>query len=132
MFPLFLFPPSEIKGISYSLQIGATSINAVNYGTPQPLTNLVVHIDPFPIPHLIPSAPDLINLYAPSPVAIDPATTSHDVPSVTYLSLSSPYIQTSECPFAISKTSTLQPAFINFTARSMSSSLAPTAAPTYN
>lgn len=76
IFPLHLFPPSEIKGILYYLQIGATSNRALNYGTPAPATTLVMQIDPLPIPHLIPSAPALIRLRAPSPVAILPATTS--------------------------------------------------------
>jgi len=74
--PLFLLPPSDMSGILYSLQIGATSMRAVNYGTPHPLTILVVQMDPFPIPHLIPSAPALMSLSAPFPEAIDPATIS--------------------------------------------------------
>lgn len=76
IFPLFLLPPSDISGILYFLQIGATSINALNYGTPHPDTTLVIQIEPFPIPQRIPSAPALINLSAPSPVAIEPAITS--------------------------------------------------------
>jgi len=74
--PLYLFPPSEIKGTLYYLQIGATLNSAPNYGTPAPATILVIQILPFPIPHLNPSAPASINLFAPSPVAILPATTS--------------------------------------------------------
>jgi len=76
MFPEFLFPPSEINGIPYSLQTGATSNKALNYGTPDPATILVIQIAPLPIPHLIPSAPAFIKFNAPSPVAILPATRS--------------------------------------------------------
>jgi len=36
MFPEFLFPPSEIKGIPYCLQIGAVSHNAENYMKKKP------------------------------------------------------------------------------------------------
>jgi hypothetical protein len=79
-----LFPPSEIKGTSYSLQIGTVSIKALSCGTPLPATILVIQILPFPIPHLIPSAPALINCSAPYPVAIDPAT----IYAVGYVSLS--------------------------------------------
>lgn len=60
----------------YYLQIGATSNNALNYGTPAPATILVIHIPPLPIPHLIPSAPAYIKFKAPSPDATLPATIS--------------------------------------------------------
>lgn len=76
MLPEFLLPPSDISGISYSLHIGAHDNNADNYGTPEPDTILVIHIEPLPIPHLILSAPASINLLAPSPVATLPATIS--------------------------------------------------------
>jgi len=84
IFPLFLLPPSDINGISNSLQTGATSIKALNYGTPQPDTTLVIQIDPLPIPHLIPSAPAYINLLAPSPVAIEPAIISTETSFFNY------------------------------------------------
>jgi hypothetical protein len=64
-----LFPPSEIKGIPHSLHTGAQSKTALNYGIPAPATILVIQIAPLPIPTLIPSAPALIKLRAPSPVA---------------------------------------------------------------
>lgn len=130
IFPLFLFPPSLINGHLYYLQIGATSISAVNYGTPHPLTTLVIQIDPLPIPHLIPSAPALINFNAPSPVATDPATISTPVSSNASFNFSKPLRATLEWPFAISKTRTSTPALASFSALSISSSLAPTAAPT--
>ena len=63
--PEFLFPPSDIKGMLFLWQMGATSINAENWGAPDPATTLVVHMDPFPIPHLIPSAPTAIKFSAP-------------------------------------------------------------------
>lgn len=52
------------------------SSKADNCGTPLPATTLVMQILPFPIPHLIPSAPLLIRFSAPYPVAIDPETIS--------------------------------------------------------
>lgn len=128
IFPLFLFPPSDINGTSYFLQIGATSNNALNYGTPHPLTTRVMQIDPLPIPHLIPSAPALINASAPSPVAIDPATTS--ISGNSYLSFCTALIARLECPLATSNTSTSHPAWANSIALSNSSGVAPTAAPT--
>jgi hypothetical protein len=77
IFPEFLLPPSEHKGTPYYKHIGEVSINAENWGTPHPETTLVIQILPLPIPHLIPSAPLLIRFSAPSPEAIDPATTSN-------------------------------------------------------
>ena len=46
---------------------------ALNCGTPIPATNLVVQIDPGPIPTLIISTPNLIKNFAASGVAIFPA-----------------------------------------------------------
>ena len=46
---------------------------ALNCGTPIPATNLVVQIDPGPIPTLIISTPNLIKNLAASAVAIFPA-----------------------------------------------------------
>jgi hypothetical protein len=65
IFPEFLFPPSEHKGTPYYLQTGTISIRAESCGTPLPATILVIHILPFPILHLIPSAPNLIKFSAP-------------------------------------------------------------------
>lgn len=81
----------------------------------------------------MPSAPALINYSAPSLVAIDPATISILRSSKTSLSFLTALTATSECPFAISTTSTSQPDYTSLTALSISSSFAaPTAAPTYN
>lgn len=110
IFPEFLFPPSEINGILYSLQIGATSNNALNYGTPAPATILVIQIAPLPIPHLIPSAPAFIKLRAPSPEAILPATTS--VLGNYSLSLWTVSTAIKLCPLAISMTKTSHPTSI--------------------
>ena len=62
---------------------------------------------PFPIPQRIPSAPLLIKFYAPSPVAIDPATIS--VVGNLHLSSSVASIASLECPFATSTIKTSQP-----------------------
>lgn len=108
IFPEHLFPPSEIKGILNFLQTGATSITADNYGTPAPATILVIQMDPFPIPHLIPSAPALIKFKAPSPVATDPATISTS--GKVFFKVFTASIQIVECPLATSTTNTLHPA----------------------
>lgn len=54
IWPEFRIPPSAFNGTPYYLQIGATSNNALNCGTPAPATTLVIQIEPLPIPHLIP------------------------------------------------------------------------------
>ena len=76
IFPEFLLPPSEISGMLCSLQTGPTDYRAVNCGTPQPETIQVIQMEPFPIPHLIESAPASIKRFAPSPVATFPAIIS--------------------------------------------------------
>ena len=63
---------------------------------------------PFPIPHLIPSAPLLIKFYAPYPVAIDPDTIS--ICGNYYLRVYVALRANLEWPFAISRTKTLHPA----------------------
>jgi len=85
-----------------------------------------MQIDPLPIPHLTPSAPASINLLAPSPVAMLPATMSTlGNYSLSYFTVS---IHNLLCPFAMSTTRTSHPAFTS--ARALSVSFAPTAAPT--
>jgi hypothetical protein len=69
---------------------------------------------PFPIPHLIPSAPLLIKFSAPSPLAIEPATMS--IVGNFYLSYYVAFIANFECPFATSTIKTLQPDFFNYSA----------------
>ena len=114
----------------YFLQTGATSNRAENYGTPLPATILVIQIDPFPIPHRIPSAPDLISCSAPSPVAILPATIS--IPLNYSFNILTASMQSQLCPLATSTTSTSTSDLINSLALSRQSLLAPIAAPTNN
>ena len=59
--PEYLIPPSAIKGILCLFVTSATSITAVNWGTPIPATTLVVQIEPGPIPTFTASAPASIN-----------------------------------------------------------------------
>ena len=54
--PVYLIPPSAITGTLLSMELQTSKI-AENCGTPTPATILVVHIEPGPIPTLIPSAP---------------------------------------------------------------------------
>src|SRR5699024_2684115 len=73
--PEYLIPPSAITGISYSLAASAQFILAFICGTPIPVTTLVVHIEPGPIPTLTASAPAFIKSTVASPVATLPAIT---------------------------------------------------------
>ena len=54
-----------------------TSRTALNWGTPIPVTNLVVQIEPGPIPTFTASAPASISAFAAAPVAILPTTISN-------------------------------------------------------
>ena len=125
IFPEFLFPPSEINGIPYFLQTGATSNNALNWGIPEPATTRVIQIDPLPIPQRIPSAPALINNSAASPVATLPYkkiiffynkffTATISIFGKRCLRVLTASIQSFEWPFATSTTKTSTPASINF------------------
>jgi hypothetical protein len=73
-----------------------------------------MQILPFPIPHLIPSAPYLIKFYAPYPVATEPDTIS--IVGNFYLSYSVAVNANLECPFATSITKTSQPAYFSISA----------------
>lgn len=75
-----------------------------------------MQILPFPIPHLIPSAPYLIRFSAPYPVATDPETIS--IVGNFSLSYSVAVKANFECPFATSTTKTSQPASFNCSALS--------------
>ena len=66
-------PPSAINVVLLLPIPFFTSKIALNCGTPIPATNLVVHIDPGPIPTFIISTPCLIRNLAASAVAILPA-----------------------------------------------------------
>ena len=69
-------PPSAMTGMSESAAAEAQSNTAVICGTPTPATTRVVHIEPGPMPTLIPSAPASIKARVASAVATLPATTS--------------------------------------------------------
>ena len=71
--PENFIPPSEIIFVLYFLIDFFTSIIALNCGTPMPATNLVVHIDPGPIPTFTISTPLSARNFAALPVAILPA-----------------------------------------------------------
>ncbi len=73
--PEYLTPPSAITGISYSAAAFEQFITAVICGTPIPVTTLVVHMEPGPIPTLMQSAPALIRSMVASAVATFPAIT---------------------------------------------------------
>ena len=51
-------------------------MTAVNCGTPDPVTTLVIQIDPEPTPTFTASTPAVIKSLAPSPVATFPAMSS--------------------------------------------------------
>jgi len=71
--PEYLIPPSEIIFTLLFLTPFLTASIALNCGTPIPATNLVVQIDPGPIPTLTISTPNFIKNFAASAVAIFPA-----------------------------------------------------------
>ena len=73
MSPENFIPPSAISVVLLFLIPLRTSVIAPNWGTPMPATNLVVHIDPGPMPTLIISTPSLIRNFAASIVATFPA-----------------------------------------------------------
>jgi len=76
-----------------------------------------MQILPFPIPHLIPSAPCLMRFSAPYPVATEPETISR-VGNFS-LSYSVAVRANFECPFATSTTKTSQPASLSYAALSI-------------
>ena len=76
MSPELRMPPSEITGMSWSRATLTLSITAVSCGTPEPVTTLVMHIEPEPTPTLTASTPALMRSFAPSPVATFPAISS--------------------------------------------------------
>ena len=74
--PENLIPPSAMTGIPFFFMLETTSAIAVIWGTPTPVTILVVQIEPGPIPTFTASAPAFINADAPSAVATFPPMTS--------------------------------------------------------
>ena len=73
MSPENLMPPSAMTGTSLSFRADTTLAIAEICGTPTPVTILVVHIEPGPMPTLMASAPASTNFEAPAPVATFPA-----------------------------------------------------------
>ena len=71
--PEYFIPPSEIIFTFLFFIPFLTSSIALSCGTPIPATNLVVHIDPGPIPTLITSTPSFNKNLAAAGVAIFPA-----------------------------------------------------------
>ena len=71
--PEYFIPPSEIILTFLFFKPLLTAKIALNWGTPIPATNLVVQIEPGPIPILIISTPNFIRNFAASGVAIFPA-----------------------------------------------------------
>lgn len=94
------------------MQTGAVSISADSWGTPLPATTLVIQMLPFPIPHLIPSAPLLIKCYAPYPVAMDPETMS--IEGNFYFNYYVALIANLEWPLATSTIKTSHPDLVNY------------------
>src|ERR1700732_3031429 len=73
--PEYLMPPSAVTGGSVAGATSTASRMAVNCGMPTPATTRVVQIEPGPMPTLMASAPASMSAFAPSPVAMLPATT---------------------------------------------------------
>ena len=73
--PEYFIPPSAMTGVLLFIATPTVSMIAVSCGTPTPATTRVVQIEPGPIPTLMESAPASIKAFAPSAVAILPATT---------------------------------------------------------
>ena len=128
--PVYLIPPSAITGTPVPSRAKATSLIAVNCGTPTPAIILVVQIDPGPIPTLTASAPASTKYFAASAVAIFPTITS----SFGYFCLTSFYFVTtpSVCPCAVSITTASTPASYKDSTRCIVSFVTPTAAATLN
>ena len=71
--PEYLIPPSEIIFTFLFFIPFLTSSIALSCGTPIPAHNLVVHIDPGPIPTFMTSTPSFNRNFAAAGVAIFPA-----------------------------------------------------------
>src|SRR3954468_2887063 len=109
--PEVLVPPSEITGISYFFAIFTLSIIAVNCGLPEPVTILVIHIEPDPTPTFTASTPAFIKSSVPRSVATLPAISSH-VGKAFFINFTV-LIALSLWPCAISTTITSAPLFNN-------------------
>ena len=103
---------------------------ADNCGYPTPAIIRVVHIEPGPIPTLIPSTPALAKNFAASPVAILPATTSSEGNfDFNFLIVSKTELVWA-C--AVSITTASNPALYSISVLSIESPPTPTAAATLN
>ena len=128
--PEYLIPPSAITGISYLLASFTQSIIAVIWGTPIPVTTLVVQIEPGPIPTFTASTPASIRSWVASAVATFPAIKSRSgYFSLIFLIAFSTFL---EWPWAVSKVITSTFAFTKASTLSIISFVIPTAAPTTN
>ena len=76
MSPDMRIPPSAITGTPSPSTAATTSITAVIWGSPMPVTTRVVQIEPGPMPTFTASAPASTSARAPSGVATLPAITS--------------------------------------------------------
>ncbi len=126
--PVILMPPSAMSGTPAAWVTLATSIMAVSWGIPTPVTTRVVQMLPGPIPTFTASAPQSIRSLAASAVAMLPATTSTS--GKLFLSQVSASIIPLECPWALSSTRASTSAATNAEARSCRSWDTPTAAAT--
>ena len=104
-----------------------TSETAVIWGTPMPVTILVVHIEPGPTPTFMASTPAFMSASAASAVATLPAMSWQlKLFLVERTASSTPF----ECPWAVSMTMTSTPDFNRASMRASLSKDMPTAAPT--
>ena len=131
MSPENFMPPSDMILTFLLLNFSLTFNIALSWGTPIPATNLVVQIEPGPIPTLTTSTPSLIKNFAASGVAILPAhkVVFDDFIFLIFLIISATFLL---CPCAVSTTIKLIFSFIIASALLTSSPPAPTAAPTIN
>ncbi len=91
-----LMPPSAHTGTPASCATFETSITAVSCGTPDPVTILVMHVDPGPTPTLTASTSAEIRSFAASAVAIFPATIC--MSPKFFLKFLTVFSKRSECP----------------------------------
>ena len=129
--PEYLIPPSEIIFTFLFLMPPLTFKIALNWGTPIPATNLVVQIEPGPIPTLITSTPALSRNFAASGVAIFPA---HKAVFLFFFFFMKLIISKTFLlwPWAVSTTIISKFSFNRASALLTSLGPAPTAAPTSN
>ena len=129
MSPLYFIPPSAITGTPLSEHASIALITAVNWGTPTPVTILVVQIEPGPIPTLTAFAPLSTRALAASGVPTFPAMIWASGPACSLMVRTvsrTPW----ECPWAVSTATASAPASNIASALSMPLSPVPVAATT--